>query len=110
MRISDWSSDVCSSDLGVAAGPFREIVGALEDPGAGGGRLLQRRAFRENRPGVAAVLGQRADIGRRFGNAGEGRELRSEESRVGRRVSVSVDIGGRRIIKKKKKHTEQTYT
>src|SRR3546814_7336880 len=31
MRISDWSSDVCSSDLGVVAGNlFRPIVAALD--------------------------------------------------------------------------------
>src|SRR3546814_18125839 len=30
--------------------------------------------------------------------------LRSEERRVGKGVSVRVDLGGRRIIKKKKKH------
>src|SRR3546814_15610459 len=35
-------------------------------------------------------------------------EGRSEERRVGKRVSVRVDIGGRRISKKKKKHTERT--
>src|SRR3546814_11684603 len=32
--------------------------------------------------------------------------LRSEERRVGKSVSVRVDLGGRRIIKKKKKNTQ----
>src|SRR3546814_15208763 len=30
MRISDWSSDVCSSDLIAAAGPVAEIIGQAE--------------------------------------------------------------------------------
>src|SRR3546814_18311840 len=29
MRISDWSSDVCSSDLGLAAGVLEETVAAM---------------------------------------------------------------------------------
>src|SRR3546814_18103815 len=32
---------------------------------------------------------------------------RSEERRVGKELSVRVDLGGRRIIKKKKKHTNK---
>src|SRR3546814_19372190 len=31
MRISDWSSDVCSSDLGAAAGETRIVGGAVRD-------------------------------------------------------------------------------
>src|SRR3546814_15282603 len=31
MRISDWSSDVCSSDLGKAAGEVLQPVGAARD-------------------------------------------------------------------------------
>src|SRR3546814_12706972 len=34
-------------------------------------------------------------------------ELRSEERRVGKEVSVRVDLGGRRIIKKKKKEEQK---
>src|SRR3546814_13372192 len=35
MRISDWSSDVCSSDLSPGSDGTREYVLALEDVGAG---------------------------------------------------------------------------
>src|SRR3546814_14162096 len=35
---------------------------------------------------------------------------RSEERRVGKSVSVRVDLGGRRLIKKKKKYYNQTPT
>src|SRR3546814_15338522 len=72
IRISDWSSDVCSSDL-----------------------LLSRPCHRRPR--------RLPDDGQRAGRpaAGTGKEvLRSEERRVGKEC-VSVDLGGRRIIKKK---------
>src|SRR5438034_10338190 len=62
--LCDWSSDVCSSDLGSGASDARDRVPVLEQEDA-------------------------ADQG----------DLRSEERRVGK----SVDLGGRRIIKKKKK-------
>src|SRR3546814_5486951 len=66
MRISDWSSDVCSSDL-------------------------WRSASRRPCSGPRPIRGAWA--------SGCGR---SEERRVGKSVSVRVDLGGRRIIKKKK--------
>src|SRR3546814_8296177 len=42
MRISDWSSDVCSSDLGIdlAAVEFAALVGIAEDI-VGGGDFLE---------------------------------------------------------------------
>src|SRR3546814_3496392 len=45
MRISDWSSDACSSDLGVGIGAEGIIAvgeGDIADDGAEGGRLIQR--------------------------------------------------------------------
>src|SRR5256885_14538289 len=73
----DWSSDVCSSDLGEQA---------RRDRGHGG--LVRLR----NRDDGRDILGA-PKIGRPVALA------RSEERRVGK----SVDLGGRRIIKKKKK-------
>src|SRR2546428_2094349 len=73
----DWSSDVCSSDLGPRP------VGA------------RRGAVCPSGEGVA--LGGHDGAGGAAAR-GEGRR-RSEERRVGK----SVDLGGRRIIKKKKK-------
>src|SRR3546814_6071079 len=35
MRISDWSSDVCSSDLGIGLGASRPQVEHLQEVGAG---------------------------------------------------------------------------
>src|SRR3546814_9701314 len=75
MRISDWSSDVCSSDLD------EEVV------------VEQREAKRGEQEGIEF-----------------GQTPRSEERRVGKSVSVRVDLGGRRIIKKKKKRRKVFYT
>src|SRR3546814_18487065 len=96
MRISDWSSDVCSSDL---------------DEGADHGHRHQRAADDDPRPVAAAFEG----IGYRFVQCPglyeplrhdkEGDNGQDRTSVVsGQRVSVRVDFGGRRIIKKKTKH------
>src|SRR3546814_15418992 len=93
MRISDWSSYVCSSDLApvVCVNISRRRAHA-EDP-----------AWREDRldfetldPGVASVLKRGTDAA-----------LEDRKSVVsGKSVSVRVDLGGRRIIKKKQTHRE----
>src|SRR3546814_13628383 len=98
MRISDWSSDVCSSDLIRGA---REGL-ALADSGAGALRGLE-----EGRPPRQIALswfktqsGFAVSDQMAYGNELAGR---SEERRVGKECVIRVDIGGRRIIKKKKK-------
>src|SRR3546814_11176370 len=83
MRISDWSSDVCSSDL-----RLDPIFDALA-PGPG---EIPRTPHRDGRD-------MRAERG--YIHAGPS-GARSEERRVGKEVSVRVDLGGRRIIKKKR--------
>src|SRR3546814_18392799 len=72
MRISDWSSDVCSSDL-------------LQ--GAGGARAADASAAFDRRALAHARADRRGD---------------RKSVVLGKRVSVRVDRGGRRIIKKKK--------
>src|SRR3546814_10732026 len=84
MRISDWSSDVCSSDLNVLVVPQRHralrrrLVGA--DAGLAAGRDLYARAARR-RPahdgGAKARRGRSATGGMGQQNRGSG--LRSEE-------------------------------
>src|SRR3546814_18467918 len=82
MRISDWSSDVCSSDLIECLSRRRRLIVA-DLPGHG-----------------QSALPETPDH--------EG--IRSEERRVGKSVSVRVDLGGRRIIKKKNtKELNQQY-
>src|SRR2546430_6789702 len=87
----DWSSDVCSSDLGVEEGP-----GELEVEVAG----------------VQLGVAQRHEPRVRGAERGEPARDRSAAVRQAQRVEEigrascrgkSVDLGGRRIIKKKKK-------
>src|SRR3546814_13159909 len=85
MRISDWSSDVCSSDLPATA------VSSARQPVI----EVQTRAKLRSRGWPPVSIGPSFLIYR-------GRVGRSEERRVGKSVSVRVDLGGRRIIKKKK--------
>src|SRR3546814_13809529 len=116
MRISDWSSDVCSSDL--LRAPAK--AGAQSCPpnwapafaGARGPSSPRRHGFCAGIV-VEALAGLSAepaclDIfhqqrrGAVFGVAG--RALKDRMSVVwGKSVSVRVDLGGRRRIKKKKK-------
>src|SRR3546814_17367337 len=92
LRISDWSSDVCSSDLlvhrAIAIG-----VGAL-DEGVDLFRALQR--------GIAAPFGPHLHHPGDLGLVELAVALGDRKSVVsGKSVSVRVDLGGRRIIKKK---------
>src|SRR3546814_11092490 len=87
MRISDWSSDVCSSDLGF-------------EPGA---HLCLGDAVRAGWPaGARPGDGHHAPVGRRFGFA-PGRQGPAAEDRksvvLGKSVSVRVDLGCRRFLK-----------
>src|SRR3546814_17513727 len=98
MRISDWSSDVCSSDLIEWQEPSqRQLRAAIQH--------------------VALELGdnerQPRDLGGEWAQfnttkIGEG-DVALDRKRVveGKSVSVRVDLGGRRIIKKKKQTIRQ---
>src|SRR3546814_11858959 len=108
MRISDWSSDVCSSDL-----PQPARLWALSATG----QLLRLCACPQERTADAAQkesqprapvqnaypgLGGRhiARAAPRARHLGRGRKSVGE----GKSVSVRVDLGGRRIIKQKIKN------
>src|SRR3546814_11599982 len=97
MRISDWSSDVCSSDLEVAVQVVRLVPVVPEGRQAGSDR---------HQPDVAVEgVGRRDDLRRgdveRAQLALEAVDRKSVVS--GKSVSVRVDLGGRLIIKKKTK-------
>src|SRR3546814_20320838 len=126
MRISDWSSDVCSSDLDVRAlagddgvadrqALRRQDVALLavrvldeRDEGAAVGIVLQPRDLGRHvelaplevddavEPLVAAATAPRRDAAEIV--AAAARKSVGE----GKGVSVRVDLGGRRNLKKKK--------
>src|SRR3546814_15566024 len=110
MRISDWSSDVCSSDLGIRSRlnenwsiRFQHRRDLIEDRAL---RTAISLGYQDECFLIEAVA-QRTNY--------RDRELAEDDSifvRVvldrksvvsGKSVSVSVDLGGRRIIKKKNK-------
>src|SRR3546814_14124484 len=104
MRISDWSSDVCSSDLSLAG----------RVSGFAGDRSFDH-AIRHDRDGwrldgvLADGLGHLADLDYGFTPATNLPPLRRARLKpeIGRascrgRVSVRVDLGGRRFMKNNK--------
>src|SRR3546814_16082046 len=97
MRISDWSSDVCSSDLVIATSRSSAYPSDLSSADT---MPASRRYAAKS---MSAYV--RSKAGRRAAEAGQcsdtPRDPRSDERRVGKGVSVRVDLGGRRIFKKK---------
>src|SRR3546814_17636281 len=81
MRISDWSSDVCSSDLAPPSARQASVI-ARRRSGVSKAGFDQRKLWLDERPGVSsrAPPGARAARGRRCGRRGH----RSEERRVGK--------------------------
>src|SRR3546814_18141407 len=89
-RISDWSSDVCSSDLGASP--------ALRRRGA---RNLRSRPASVPRPGKPPHPARPCARSRQTPSSGRPCPGNRKSVVSGKRVSVRVDLGGRRIIKKK---------
>src|SRR3546814_20199262 len=102
MRISDWSSDVCSSDLGgnplrrLRVRPAPDHARCRRDPPDPGGHRGDREGCGGPRPAQHPV---RARL----------RRADRKSAVWGKSVYVSLDLGGHRIIKKKKLETT-TYT
>src|SRR3546814_16316797 len=106
-RISDWSADVCSSDLrgGDArrSGPAATTAmpkRSTSAPAAPIGAPMPSGAGPSRRTGTSRCSGTARRAQPSAGGPG------SDRKRVvsGKSVSVRVDIGGRRIIKKKQTH------
>src|SRR3546814_16518426 len=109
MRISDWSSDVCSSDLGVAQDRGLAPFGMFEITGAGvimavagiACLLIVGRWLLPDRQVLSGILPRSQD--RHFMAdvlAPLGSPLDRKSVVLGKCVSVRVDHGGRRFIKK----------
>src|SRR3546814_12202704 len=107
MRISDWSSDVCSSDLL----PARVEIGRLrrridyEQIGKLRIYIVREECFRirsgDINRGMDVSQYPPYPLPKKFIFSKKRNAHRSEERRVGKEVSVRVYLGGRRIIKKK---------
>src|SRR3546814_17654364 len=109
MRISDWSSDVCSSDL---YGDFPRS----HKPEAGEATLIPLPVMSEKirrRPRIGSDAPPLLSGGRTQGHGRVPSSSLLYRSEIGRAscrervVSVRVDLGGRRIIKKKTKREIQ---
>src|SRR3546814_16145352 len=91
MRISDWSSDVCSSDLVaiIGVGAVAIVVGGVRDAGGAAAVVIAVAAVALLRGAIAieGILAARQQIGRA-----------SCRERV---CQYGVDLGGRSIITKK---------
>src|SRR3546814_14339874 len=107
MRISDWSSDVCSSDLRRHSVSRREPANVLS-------YALKRLvtvvptllviitvAFFMMRLAPGGPFDSDRALPPEIEKNIKAAYDRSEERRVGKNVSVRVDLGGRRIMKKK---------
>src|SRR3546814_12400078 len=97
MRISDWSSDVCSSDLDAAEALSLHRRQAGLGAEHGGGQVDGDQPLQVGGPHVLQTLGADADT--RVVDEAVDRDRKSVV--LGKSVSVSVDLGGRRSIKKK---------
>src|SRR3546814_14144594 len=101
MRISDWSSDVCSSDLSSSM-----VTGVMSKSEVGGDGSDKWTALARGRapgkPGTRTT-GRPARAGRSERRKAAGREGPRDRKSVGKGKSgsVSVDLGGRRSIQKK---------
>src|SRR3546814_2433400 len=112
MRMSDWSSDVCSSDrpLDLAGGaldgrPVRLALGVLADPSAGGHRRLADRMGPAERPDSDRPLpaGELARPGfRRAGTCSDYRRLGS-----GRAAGLVQLTPRRRLAGRSEEHTSE---
>src|SRR3546814_12211655 len=106
MRISDWSSDVCSSDLldvAVADDPERAVADKLIVGENLLGEATHHRFEGDEPDFVAGKLDEARQRGRQHQKLADQFAAPLDRKSVGEGKSVSdrVDLGGRRIIKKK---------
>src|SRR3546814_19579440 len=105
MRICDWSSDVCSSDLQISRDANRDLQGTLAERDEEIAGLRADVAFYERFVGAT---------GQRRGLTVHQPPLPTEPARdrksvaEGKRVSARVDLCGRRISTKKNQNHKPT--
>src|SRR3546814_17032409 len=107
MRISDGSSDVCSSDLRRAHTIAQMHVSDAqeEEDGRGVGRADDGAEQKRFEPGQAEEVVRHRTDGARRKHAADRRQPDRKSAVTGKSVSVRGDLGGRRIINTKKTKT-----
>src|SRR3546814_11121918 len=110
MRISDWSSDVCSSDLNALPLPLAPMRGAMNV--LTGDFILAAdglHGLANSAPSITAIAPAAWLVPQDTLHSIAGQERKS--GRGGKEWSVRVDLGGRRNIKKKtSKNNEKQST
>src|SRR3546814_18484869 len=104
MRISDWSSDVCSSDLETITVTGSRIARPELESAMPVGIVSMEAGRKAGNTSAYETILREVAVGPGNGpytSAPEG-PSRSEERRVGKRVSVSVATGCRGLINKNK--------
>src|SRR3546814_17969863 len=97
MRISDWSSDVCSSDL-----LLKDMLG-----GSPRMRTICRKSGTRLTASIRLLIATGSSIKSGVMTNTVRTPLRDRKCGVsGKSVAVRVDLGGRRIVKKKTKQTK----
>src|SRR3546814_13832400 len=106
MRISDWSSDVCSSDLPSPCPGGPGLLQGQRLSGVADHRAVPRRTLPPGAQHQCRQPGQEPSCGRAPGAGGGDRKSVGR----GKSVAVRVDIGGSRSIKKKNIRVELNLT
>src|SRR3546814_17490019 len=101
MRISDWSSDVCSSDLLVGGPRLHEVTLEHDGDAVGNVRHDTHVVGDQQDAGVQLVL-VRAQQVEDIGQHGARKSVV-----LGKSGSVRVDLGGRSIIQQKETETDK---
>src|SRR3546814_11966849 len=111
MRISDWSSDVCSSDLlGIGQQALAVEGHLVRRPQEA--QLLRLEGRLRHLGQADGLEGRRHRWHRPLGTARIARIAAQQDRKSvvsGKSVSVRVDLGGRRIIKKKTTKMHKTH-
>src|SRR3546814_13947896 len=105
MRISDWSSDVCSSDLPSARGDGQPITSMVDvEPGKRIVHMIAGAAEDRYALGTQNGYGFVATLGNLNSRRRAGKQFITIDRKsvvTGTSVSVRLDIGGAGIINKK---------
>src|SRR3546814_17124849 len=96
MRISDWSSDVCSSDLRWMDWQLTTLVSGMVP-------LFQSLVRTPKEQQQPEQIARHRDVSAAAVQIVDARLADRKSVVSGKSVSVRVDLGGRRIIKKKKR-------